>query len=502
MTEPVRRVTAASLLRFTILAAMAVVVFVAVATTSADVDLWGHVLFGLDFLDHGRLDARDPYSFTTDRPWINHEWLSELTFGAAWRAAGTPGLIAVKLATMAGALWFVRRTLMLRGVGGEVRLILLGLVVAGVLPRLVHVRPQLFSVLLFSMLVWVFARAEAGRRSSLALCPVLLALWTNFHGGWITGLGALGLWALGDMWDRRREGVRALDGAGWTAASAAATLLNPYGTGLWMFLSRTVRFGREGIGEWGPVWTQPSSIAVWLLFSLMVVAAVRSTGARHLGTRLIQPVFWGLASLKVVRLDAFFVLSVAGFLGPSVERFLGRRKPSRPALPLAVRGAIVAAVLAAALAVAPARRSLTCIAMYPEWWPEPAAIEFIRANGLSGRMLTFFNWGEYGIWHLPPSVKISMDGRRETVYSDEMFSRHLQFYGGLDEGVSHVESLGADYAWLPGQVPGVTALRARGWHEIFRGEQSVILSSRAGESESFTEPQSSRSAVPRCFPGP
>ena len=45
--------------------------------TRADADLWGHVRFGLDTLGTRTLTSVDPYSFTQDKPWVNHEWLSE-----------------------------------------------------------------------------------------------------------------------------------------------------------------------------------------------------------------------------------------------------------------------------------------------------------------------------------------------------------------------------------------------------------------------------------------
>jgi hypothetical protein len=148
------------------------------------------------------------------------------------------------------------------------------------------------------------------------------------------------------------------------------------------------------------------------------------------------------------------------------------------------------------------RARLTCIAMHGQWWPEPAAVEFIRSAGFTGRMLTFFRWGEYAIWHLAPDVKVSMDGRRETAYDGEMFSKHLQFYEGARVGVSFVQELQADYAWLPVSLPGVHALRERGWTTMFEGEQSVILAARRSEPNLPIPLVTSREASTRCFPGP
>jgi hypothetical protein len=69
--------------------------------TVADPDLWGHTRFGLDMLATHTLPSEDPYSFTQDIPWINHEWLSELMMGGAYRAAGPIGLVVLKAALVA-----------------------------------------------------------------------------------------------------------------------------------------------------------------------------------------------------------------------------------------------------------------------------------------------------------------------------------------------------------------------------------------------------------------
>jgi hypothetical protein len=255
------------------------------------------------------------------------------------------------------------------------------------------------------------------------------------------------------------------------------------------------------------IWMEPSALIVWTVFALVAVLSIRAMGVKALGTRLLQPLVWGAASLKVLRLDAFFAISVAAFLGPAVERFLNRRRQPAAArvhtpIPLRVRGLVVAILLALAVAIPRARQTVSCIVMFPSLWPEPAAIDFIRANGLSGRMITFFDWGEYGIWHLPPSIKISMDGRRETVFSDEMFSMHLHFYTGADAATAYVDALDADYAWLPAGLPGVQRLRDRGWLEVFTGERSVILAARGRPTGRFVRTAASSSDVTRCFPGP
>lgn len=489
-------------MRFGGLAALGVGTFFVLATTHADPDLWGHLRFGLDILERWRLDSTDPYSFTSDRLWVNHEWLSEVAVAGAWLAGRGPGLIALKLAVIAATLWLVVRTLELRGVGRDARVLLVGLAIAGILPRIMYVRPQLFSVLLFAALVHVLTRAERGERRMLALCPPILAIWVNFHGGWIVGLGSLATWAFADAWTRRHEKGPAVDGLIWAGVSAAATLLNPYGAGLWAFVLETVRPGREAIGEWGPAWNEGVVLVVWLVLAGLGAASAVKGAVSGPASRFVLPVLWGAASLNVVRLDAFFALSVVGFLAADIERFVGRGR-ERPSVPALLGAAIVAAVFAIALASPAARTALTCVSVQADEWPEPASIEFMHANSLSGRMLTYFNWGQYAIWHVPPGIRVSMDGRRETVYSAATIAGHLRLYAAEEEGLAFAAGLRADFAWLPAGSLAAAALESRGWSAAFEGERSVILLAPGKvHGDRFVQAATGRTGVSRCFPGP
>src|SRR5262245_59598441 len=77
--------------------------------TFADVDLWGHVQFGFDILDSGRVKSFvDPYSFTQDRPFLYHEWLGGVAMAVAYRLGGDLGLRLLKvvlLSTLLALVW-------------------------------------------------------------------------------------------------------------------------------------------------------------------------------------------------------------------------------------------------------------------------------------------------------------------------------------------------------------------------------------------------------------
>jgi hypothetical protein len=92
-------------------------------------------------------------------------------------------------------------------------------------------------------------------------------------------------------------------------------------------------------------------------------------------------------------------------------------------------------------------------------------------------VLTWFNWGEYALWQLAPAgIRVSIDGRRETVYSAEVLASHNAFYQAGAGELDYPDRIGADEVWLPVEAPAVASLRRRGWNVAFESARSVVLS--------------------------
>jgi hypothetical protein len=98
-------------------------------------------------------------------------------------------------------------------------------------------------------------------------------------------------------------------------------------------------------------------------------------------------------------------------------------------------------------------------------------------------------------------MRISMDGRRETVYSPTLQDRHLRFYFDAPGGASLPSDLAADYVWIPRVLPAVHRLEAEGWHRLYEGEQSVIFG-RAALPVSILPAMLTAESDTRIFPGP
>jgi hypothetical protein len=117
-------------------------------------------------------------------------------------------------------------------------------------------------------------------------------------------------------------------------------------------------------------------------------------------------------------------------------------------------------------------------------------------------MLVWFDWGEYAIWHLSPGMRVSIDGRRETVYSAALQERHLKFYFDAPGGAELPEELGADYVWIPRTLPAVRRLDADSrWRRLYEGQQSVVFGRDLSAIPSAWVAIDAR-MQPRMFPGP
>ena len=179
-------------LRSILRAVIWVLFLTAILPTKADPDLWGNLRFGQDLLASRTLSTVDPYSFTQDKPWINHDWLPQVAMAGVYAAAGAAGLVALKALLAAVALWLVAGAF--AGSAYLVAEAAVALVLFASLPLIASLRPQLWSFVALALL----CRLILSRRPrAMAWAPVLFAVWVNCHVGWIVGLAVLAWWAIG-----------------------------------------------------------------------------------------------------------------------------------------------------------------------------------------------------------------------------------------------------------------------------------------------------------------
>jgi hypothetical protein len=284
----------------------------------------------------------------------------------------------------------------------------------------------------------------------------------------------------------------------------AATLVNPYGWHMWEFLGSTVGFGRAEITDWQPVFRLGAPyVALWL--ALALAAALGVARAWRSGEweirRVVVVAMLGVGSFRVSRLLAFFAIATVLLVGREIGAALHawRRAPRQQSGPPKRYAALAATLIAALLILgggAMTARSVSCVRM-GEGDPEQDIVQFVKQHQYIGRLAVWFDWGEYAIWHFAPDLLVSIDGRRETVYTDSVQQRHLAFYYVPSSRSAFLADTRPDYIWLPPHLPVVSSLIADGWVPVFSGPRSVWLSRVGTRAERTPDKNDSR-----CFPGP
>lgn len=485
----------------------------------ADPDLWGHVLFGRWMRARGAVTREDPYSYLSAPEWINHEWLAEVAFGGAWEVAGTAGLVLLKAVIVLGVLLLVY--LHLREQGLDVLRAGL-LVVALSLPvsvALRTIRPHMFTMLLFTATLLVLLEVERGRPRAAWLLPPFMAVWINLHGGVLAGLGVVLLWAGAHAARivRRERSARALfrgprlGVAAAVGACVPALLLNPYGHELPLFLVETATVPRPAITEWAPLQLGSLLGAVYLAF------LAGGATALILSDRPVRPapaLLLAVAALlpfSAVRHVPLFAISVLVLAAPQIADVVGREGGSGRGSPWLRGAAILACVGAAVVFLSPLEERLSCIPVEGEDGPATTypvrAVSLLEESGASGQLAVRFGWGEYAIWHLYPDFRVSMDGRRETVYPEDVYQNHLDFLYGNDDWDRVLETHPTHVALVAATGPTDNLLELKpGWRPAHR-DSVAALHVREGTSTDSAlaavgDRESPRPDGTVCFPGP
>ncbi|MGH9617676.1 MAG: hypothetical protein ACRD28_13130, partial [Acidobacteriaceae bacterium] len=214
----------------------ALFVFLAIPKKIADPDIGWHLRNTQVQLQTHVFLRHDIYSFTTrGKPWMDHEWLSEIPFYLAWRAFGPRGIFLV----MAGAIEII-----LLGIFGlaymESKSVKAAFVVSFVATFLAGVsfgpRTLLFGWIFLVIELALLSSFRRGRDFLWAL-PLLILVWVNAHGSWIIGLVVLGLFFLagsvegtwGSIQAVRWSRTQSLKLAWISLLSTLAVFVNPYG---------------------------------------------------------------------------------------------------------------------------------------------------------------------------------------------------------------------------------------------------------------------------------
>jgi len=472
-------------------------IFAAAARPITDPDFWWHLRTGQYILETRSIPYTDIFSSVKlGSEWVTHEWLSEVLTYWIFQASNYAGLIAFFALVVALSFFVTYQRCELRAPNAYVAGLALLLGTAATIPTW-GVRPQMFSMLLAAVFLWVLDQHGQDKDSRLIwwLIPAT-ALWANMHAGFPVGLVLILLTIIGIALDEYILQKRAI-GQIWQRTqrlflvwflSIAAVAINPNGLRLYSYPLETLRSRSmmQYIQEWRPPDFQDPMFIGLIVFIVATFCTLAVSSKRALPSELVILSVTAAATLRSARNAPFFALVatpiLAGHLwtrlapyisdGQSVSK-VGRQPGSR------IRSVVIGSLLlvmvplfAAGLRI----RNSTRIQPLTEARDFPyAAVEFIKSNNLTQPIFNEYHWGGYLIWKLYPQYRVFMDGRAD-VYGDQLLEEFFRIHDGDKDWRSLLDRYGIQSVVVSPDTALASLLREdKSWKNVFEDQQTVIF---------------------------
>ena len=420
-------------------------------------DIWWHLRTG-DLLLKGIFPTQDMFSFTAfGKPWILHEWGSEVLFALAYKGMGISGLIVLKSFIFALTFGLAFKMMLRRDINILVCFMFTLILMVGSLNSWT-VRPHMFTSLFLVMLIYIYIEFKHHKnQKALIFLPLILLLWINLHGGFIIGFIFLGICIIAELisifiqYDKEKSlsfyECKSL--IIYTIISFAACFINPntYEGVLYPLIYLGNQMDSHLISEW-----QPPTIRTDLQFFIMVFFII--TGLLFNKKRLLLYeiflmlafIFFAFSARRHVSIFTLVVIPIVALLWQNIifagynqisDVVTGRLKsPLQKILEyfnsrsswfslkekqLKYHTIPVLVALFFILLCGFKGEKLN-IGLDRSQYPIEI-VEYIKSNHIKGNIFNQYAWGGFFIWSLPDR-KVFIDGRMD-VYKKEISDQYF-----------------------------------------------------------------------------
>jgi hypothetical protein len=443
----------------------------ALVASMSTVDLAYHLRAGGEILDGGGIPRVDTWTFTVaGQPWHDQQWGAQVLLALTERAGGWTGLVLLRAVLTAATFGLVAFAAVRQGAAVRTAS-LVALLAFGVAAVAMALRPQLFGMVLFALVLLLVVERQRQPRLLWLTLPITI-LWANLHGSFfLAGVLLTYAWLDDAVAGRGHRVLPVL------IASLAATVVNPWGLEIWSYaLGLTTNAEvRQRITEW-----QPTGITD--VPGILFYGSVAATAALLIrGPRPSWPMVALLAGLAVLGVIAargaawwplVAAVVVAGLLRKNDPRRASPRGEQR--LNLAVVGVLV---LGAVIALPVWRSEDPALRAPADLLSEapPGVTASLREIATADdRLFAPQEWGSWFEYALP-DLPIFLDSRVE-LFPDAVWRDHDTIRAGAagwDEPLTrHSVTM---VAVAPGDADLAERLIGAGWRRIHDGADGSLF---------------------------
>jgi len=400
-----------------------------------DYDVWWHMKYGEHFVrDMTWSVDHTAYSWTpANGAWKYVTWLGSSFLYIVYTVAGFAGLSVFQLLALLASgllyLWFVR------GGGGSPGIAHIAFLLAAAVavnPTAIYIKPELFTLVFFTVAVFVYFRAKRGARRLLWVYPPLFLVWVNTHGAFLIGLMFVTMALVMEAFAYLARMRNSLDRktltlfAGATALSYIVLAVNPHGPSYPLETVGRLLDGDSGyqdilmayINRWQylfpDVYVFRRTNTAWALvgmFAAMIagfIHAFRKRGAVDIALVALNIAFFYF-SMKMARATLYF---------PLIWLFSMEYTVCAEGNPKAWRSFALPALAVIVMTSALCLWNTVTVNTYDSWFgsnidafvPDKEAA-FVREHGLPHPMFNDYLSGGYLLWSLYPDYRVFIDPR-------------------------------------------------------------------------------------------
>jgi hypothetical protein len=479
-----------------------------VRTMLGDGDTGWHIRAGEWMLAHHAIIRTDPFSFTKPgQPWFAWEWLWEVCFAWLHQRGGLGLVVLVSMLVICTTFALLFRVLNRRCGNPLIAAALTLLAAAG---SSIHwlARPHLFTFLFSVVFLALLDRVAEGRTRLLLWLPALTIVWTNVHGGFLTGILILAAYIVGELLrgitaptpNERQSAFRAAVPYGLTAAAcAAASLVNPYFYHLHQHILdyfrdptttqsilefQSISFQMPAAGFFEAMLVFAAGAAIWFGSRRRFAEVLLMAGWAHLALLMARnvPIFMIVAapavaeaagvwmkSLQSARAAAW-VRNAASTIGSIAQEMAPMEAIWRlHVLPVVVVTLIVLGIKSphAGPLFKPAYDEMAYPSHALAWLTDPSL-----------RVFTHDEWGDYLIYHLWPfGGKVFVDGRSD-FYGGKFTHEYLDVLNVKYNWEETLARFGVNTVLMPPDSPLASTLKeSQHWRVVYDDGKAIVFRS-------------------------
>ncbi len=460
-----------------------------------DFDLWARLIAGMGVIDGGHVLKSDFLSYTPVHVWFDHEWGSGVIFYFFLKYFGPYSLIILQSLLIFLIFFIVSLTVKVRTKCSPYCLLLYFVALMAVMPNLNNpIRCHLFSFLFFALYIYILERVRRGQNGLLFILPVITIFWNNVHGGIVSGIGLMVIYAAGEFLNCKQW----LKYLTTCAACCLVMLINPWGYEYIKFLLRANTMNRPDIIEWWGIFSKFHLFKQipFKLFLLTVLLNEAVCLKNSLKLSSLKTVYEKCDKVKIillavtlylsvvhVKLIPLFVISALIFCYEDFCSVFGKIKSE-----FCEKIEKTIYILLITLCVFSVCVKQFSIPISESVYPVKE-VEFIKLNNIHGNLIVNFGLGSYVSYKLYPDNLIFMDGRYEEVYYDEMMPLLKKFYLVKPDWDEILVKFPPECIILEKYYPIYNVLRhSKDWTEVYTSKVFSVFIPSENRKKTYVQP--------------